>query len=79
MPISTLTSKGQTTIPTSVREFLGLHTGDRLEFIIQPDGKVELIPATLDVTSLKGMLPRRPEPVSLEAMEEAIRNRGGKQ
>jgi antitoxin PrlF len=78
MPISTLTAKGQTTIPAVVREYLNLHTGDRLEFIIQPDGKVQLVPATLDITGLKGILPRPSAPVSIEAMNAAIRDRSGK-
>jgi antitoxin PrlF len=78
MPISTLTAKGQTTIPAVVREYLNLHTGDRLEFIIQHDGKVHLVPATLDITGLKGILPRPPAPVSVEAMNAAIRDRSGK-
>jgi antitoxin PrlF len=79
MPISTVTSKGQTTIPAAVRDHFNLHPGDRLEFIIQADGKVHLIPATLDVTGLKGILPKPAEPVSLDSMNAAIRNRPGAQ
>lgn len=41
--ISTLTQKGQTTIPKEIREFLGLKINDRLEFIID-HGVVELKP-----------------------------------
>jgi AbrB family looped-hinge helix DNA binding protein len=32
MPIAKLTSKGQVTIPRVVREGLGLHTGDEIDF-----------------------------------------------
>jgi antitoxin PrlF len=73
MPISTLTSKGQTTIPAAIRDFLNLQTGDRLEFITQEDGKVMLVPATEDVAALKGLLPKPEKTVSLEAMQKAIR------
>lgn len=76
MASSTLTSKGQTTIPKEVREFLKLQPGDRLDFVIQPDGRVVLLPATIDVRELKGVLSRkRMRPVSLEQMNSAIRKR----
>lgn len=76
MATSTLTAKGQTTIPKGVREFLGLQPGDRLDFVIE-GGKVVLEPASGDVRALKGMLhrPGRP-PVSVEEMAEAARRRG---
>lgn len=69
---STLTSKGQTTIPKEVREYLHLKPGDRMEFVIEPDGRVVLLPATLDVIELKGILPTSARPVTLEEMDEAI-------
>lgn len=37
MPISILTSKGQTTIPLEVREALGLRGGMRLSFAVEGD------------------------------------------
>lgn len=77
MPISTMTSKGQITIPVEVREFLKLAAGDQLEFLPQENGTVILVPATMNVTELKGMLPRPKRPISLDAMQKAIRKRGG--
>lgn len=73
MPTSTLTSKGQTTIPKQIRDFLQLKTGDRLEFIIEGEGQVLLRPATSELSELDGLL-ARPErkPVSVAAMEEAV-------
>ena len=73
MPASTLTRKGQTTIPKEVRDRLGLNPGDRIDFVIEPDGTVVLRPATIDVRTLRGLL-RSPDraPVPLEAMERAI-------
>ena len=33
MPYSTLTSKGQTTIPKTIRQKLGIHSGDKIEYL----------------------------------------------
>ena len=38
MPVSTLTSKYQATIPRAVRDALALGAGDRIEFTIERDG-----------------------------------------
>jgi antitoxin PrlF len=76
MPTSTLTSKGQTTIPKKVREHLKLHAGDRIDFVVSPDGEVLIRPATLDAGELKGLLFRKGmKPVPAEAMRQAIRKR----
>ena len=73
MAVSTITSKGQTTIPGEIRRHLKLKPGDRIEFVVEADGKVVLMPATVDVRELKGSLAPAPRRVSLEAMEAAIR------
>lgn len=73
--LSTLTSKGQVTLPKALRERLHLRTGDKVEFLIHEDGRVELVPVTASVTRLKGMVPTPKHPVSIEGMETAIRRR----
>lgn len=78
MSISTLTHKGQTTIPIQIRNYLNLEAGDKLEFFIDDDGRVVLAPLTSDVTELKGMLPKPKHPVTLEQMNKIIKKRGGK-
>jgi len=76
MPSSTLTSKGQTTIPKEVRDHLKLQSGDQIDFLIRPDGTVVLRPAKLDVRELKGILHRKNmKAVSIDAMNEAVRKR----
>jgi antitoxin PrlF len=44
MPQSTITSKGQTTIPREIRALLGLKENDRILYEIE-DGKVAIKPA----------------------------------
>jgi AbrB family looped-hinge helix DNA binding protein len=76
VPSSTLTSKGQTTIPKEVRDHLKLQSGDQIDFLIKEDGSVILRPATIHVRELKGILHRKNmKPVSIDAMNEAIRKR----
>ncbi|MBI2980802.1 MAG: type II toxin-antitoxin system PrlF family antitoxin [Deltaproteobacteria bacterium] len=75
MATATLTSKGQTTVPKEVRDFLGLHEGDQIEFVIGR-GEVVLRPATLDVKSLKGILREKDQKtLSVEEMNTAIKHR----
>jgi AbrB family looped-hinge helix DNA binding protein len=78
MATATLTSKGQLVIPKPIRDYLNLHAGDTLDFMVQETGEVLMRPAVEDVRSLKGVLykPGR-KPVALDAMRQAIRKRGG--
>jgi len=76
---STLTSKGQTTVPKAVRERLGLKPGDRLEFVVQDDGTALMVPATLRVADLTGCLKPPKRRASLADMERAIRRRAARQ
>jgi AbrB family looped-hinge helix DNA binding protein len=72
MPGSTLTTKGQVTIPKPVRDALGVHAGDRVLFLVREDGVVELRPETVDLKDLYGMLEHTGKPVSVEEMNQAI-------
>ncbi len=54
---STLTSKGQLTVPKEVRERLKLKTGDKIQFMINKEGKIELSPIKVRLKDLKGILP----------------------
>lgn len=72
MAISTITSKGQTTIPQQIRAYLGLHSGDKVDFLIEEDGKVTLAALTVDVRELKGSLPKPKKTVSIEQMNKII-------
>jgi antitoxin PrlF len=76
MPSSTLTNKGQTTIPKEVRAHLGLEPGDRIEYVIGSNGEVVLQAATLDLMELAGALSRPGNrPVSIEQMNQTVRRR----
>lgn len=78
MTSSTITSRGQTTIPNAIRKYLHLQPGDRIDFVINDTGKVIIFPATVDVAELKGILPIPKKPVSIEHMNKVIRQRSMK-
>lgn len=71
---SSLSTKGQATIPKAIRDHLHLGPGDRVRFFIHPDGSVVILPA-LPVASLKGMLPVHGKSASLDDMNAAIASR----
>lgn len=73
MPTSTITSKGQITLPREVRDHLHVREGDRVEFAIDRDGEVRVRPVTGSVEELFGML-RRPgaRARSLEEIDEGV-------
>lgn len=71
---ATLTSKGQVTIPKAVRELLGVHAGDALEFEVE-QGKVAVRPARRSVSSagiLKDHLPKGWKAPTVEEMDAGI-------
>lgn len=72
MTTATITSKGQVTIPVSVRTSLGVGIGDKLEFIKLENGHFELVASTLPVTAIKGMIKKPSKTVTIEEMNEAI-------
>ena len=75
MASATVTSKGQITLPKSVRDRLGIEAGDRLEFVESDQGFL-VVAATRDIRSLKGITGRPKKPVSIEDMNSAIEKMG---
>ena len=76
MALATLTTKGQVTIPKIIRESLKLNTGDKIEIIVTEKREAIIRPVSKKVDDIfcKLQKPGR-KAVSLEAMDDAIRNR----
>jgi antitoxin PrlF len=75
---STLTSKGQITIPKEIRERLGLKEGDRLVFRFDDQGNLLVLPeARSPLGRLSGLLHHLAgeRPVTVEEMNEAVKRR----
>ena len=75
MSESTISSKGQVTIPKAIRLRMHLKTGDRLRFVVEADGSVKLAAATRDVSTLRDILPRPKRRATVDEMQSAIRRR----
>src|SRR5260370_1873335 len=68
--ISTVTSKGQITIPAEVRAYLGIKTHDKIPFIIDQEGIVRLrVPRYPTIASLRGAAGRLQKPVSWQQLQ----------
>ena len=76
MQQTTLTSKGQVTIPKSVRDSIGLRTGDKIEFIITEKNEVLLRPITKKVDDVFGVLYKSGRTiVTVEEMDAGIKQK----
>lgn len=71
--LAVVTSKGQLTLPKSIRERLGLSAGSRLDFEVDAQGWLVARPVTNTALGLAGLL-RRPgqKSMSVEAMADAV-------
>ncbi len=80
MIISTISSKGQITIPKKIREFLNVGTFDKIVFIPLEEGRVIITSKQNSATELFGMLNHRksPKSVSVEDMKQAVQKRRAK-
>lgn len=67
---SSVTKKGQTTLPKPVRESLGLQAGDRVRYVIA-DGEVRILPVR-PISQLFDALQHDGPAVTVEEMEQTI-------
>ena len=54
--LSTLTSKGQITLPKAIRDKLGLDAGSQLQFELMPDNSIRARAVKADARSVRGLL-----------------------
>jgi len=73
MPTATVTTKGQVTIPKSVRDLLHIEAGDQVDFLVTDRGDVLVRAVSGDIGELRGLLKRpRRRGVSVEEMNAAV-------
>jgi AbrB family looped-hinge helix DNA binding protein len=69
MAESTITSKGQTTVPADIRAFVHAKPGTRLVWSVMPDGTIIVRAKTRSILDMAGMLKaRKGKRVSVEEM-----------
>ncbi len=73
---STISSKGQITVPLAIRKWLGVKPGDCVEFIVE-DGKTVLRPVQLNVNPFDKWIGALPAFNSVEEINAWIRDMRG--
>jgi AbrB family looped-hinge helix DNA binding protein len=73
MTRATMTHQGQIILPQEIRNYLKLAEGNQVDFVIDENGDVKMIPLTTPVEMLSGIL-HRPgiSAATLEEMEASI-------
>ena len=76
MQQTTITSKGQITIPKFVRDSLALHAGDKIEFVLTENNEVLLRPVAKKVDEVFGRLFKADRAaVDIAAMDELLKQK----
>jgi antitoxin PrlF len=74
MEKATMTNKGQATIPENVSDALGLHTGDKIQFVFNDKQEVVLKPVTKPMDEVFSLLYHcEKASVSVEEMDAVFR------
>lgn len=72
--ISTITSKGQITLPSEIRKALKIKSGDKLDFTLTSDGELRARRIESGLESIASILPKPASTLSVAEMDHVIRN-----
>ena len=72
-----ITSKGQVTLPKTVRDYLNVSPGDEMTFRVTSDGSV-IVEPKVKLMSLKGLVKTDVKGVSVEDMKMAVIEEGSR-
>jgi antitoxin PrlF len=75
--VTSLTQRGQVTVPAEVRRLLGLRARDKVAFAIDND-QVRLVPATFTLESAYGSVTPRNRPEDFKAVSRVVREERAK-
>jgi antitoxin PrlF len=74
MPMSSLTTKWQTTIPKEVRSLLGLKPNDKILYLIEGE-KVILKPLKGNILDLRGSVETREKPIDFKKVRSNVKKK----
>jgi len=74
---STVTRKGQVTIPKRIREEMDLHLGDRVLFLVRDD-EIVLKPVRGSILDLQGSVEPRNKPEDFDRVRATVKRRHAK-
>ena len=74
MPVSVLTSKGQTTIPKDVRNLLGLEPNDKIIYMVEGK-RVVLKPLKGNILDLRGSVATKEKPIDFKKLRDTTRKK----
>jgi AbrB family looped-hinge helix DNA binding protein len=77
MSFSTLTRKGQVTIPKSLRDQLGLHLGDRISFRLRGE-EIVLKPVHRTILDLEGSVQPKNRPEDFDGIRRQVATARGR-
>lgn len=70
---SKVTSKGQITIPTNIRNNMNIPIGSKIE-LIEHDNCIIVVPINNSLSKLKNLLPKPNKNLSIDEMNNIVRN-----
>lgn len=69
--VSTITSKGQITIPTDIRKYLGVDKSDKVAFVVESQGQVVMAAHKYpNIESLRGAAGSLPKPLPFKKIRQ---------
>ncbi len=75
--MTTVTNKGQVTVPSEIRKHLGLRQGSRIAFVLDDEGRVTTeVPKYPSVASLQGAAGSLRQPLPWAQVQAMARSRG---
>jgi antitoxin PrlF len=69
---ATLSSKSQITLPKDLQQWLGVHKGDKLQFVLEEGGARVCKVASPSFAALVGVLPAPTKAFTVEQMNQAV-------
>ncbi len=71
---STVSAKGQLVIPKEIREALDVKRGDKLDWVLDESGEIRVRVAKGDLLALKGRIKSKGRSVSVDEMDQAVKD-----